>query len=82
MALATESSGFRRQLLWQKAQQLAVDVVLLARKLPRDNASDTSRQLVRSASSIAANIAEGYGRFSQGAYRNHLSIARGSAYEI
>lgn len=34
-----------------------------------------------SACSIPANIAEGYGRFSQPAYRSHISIARGSAFE-
>jgi four helix bundle protein len=39
------------------------------------------RQLFRAGSSIGANLAEGYGRYSQGAYRNHLSIARGSAFE-
>ena len=34
-----------------------------------------------SAASIGANIAEGHGRYAVGAYRNHLSIARGSACE-
>jgi four helix bundle protein len=38
-------------------------------------------QLVRAATSIAANIAEGHGRFTLPAYRNHLSIAKGSACE-
>ncbi len=50
--------------------------------LPRDRAAEViGNQLLRSAGSIPANIAEGYGRFSQAAYRNHLSIARGSAFE-
>lgn len=39
-------------------------------------------QLYRSVSSVPANIAEGYGRFYAGSYKNHLSIARGSCYEI
>ena len=57
-------------------------LVSLVRDLPNDKAADSiGRQLIRSGTSIGANIAEGYGRFSQGAYRNHLSIARGSAFE-
>lgn len=76
------TSGFRSQLLWQKAQEFAAALVILVRDLPEDKATDSlGRQLIRSGSSIAANIAEGYGRYSQGAYRNHLSIARGSAFE-
>jgi four helix bundle protein len=39
------------------------------------------RQLLRSPTSIGANIAEGHSRFTFGAYRNHLSIAKGSAGE-
>ena len=39
-------------------------------------------QLVEAADSVGGNIAEGYGRYSQAAYRNHVSIARGSAFEV
>lgn len=69
-------------MLWQRSQTFAADLILLIRDLPRDIAiNETGRQLIRSATSIGANIAEGYGRYSPGAYRNHLSIARGSAFE-
>jgi len=44
-------------------------------------ASVLGRQVMASAASIGANIAEGYGRYAVGAYRNHLSIVRGSACE-
>ena len=36
---------------------------------------------MRSASSIGANVAEGHGRYTLPAHRNHLSIAKGSACE-
>ena len=38
-------------------------------------------QIRRSAVSIMANIAEGFGRNSRDAFANHLNIARGSAAE-
>jgi len=75
-------ASFRSLLTWQKAQELALESVKLVRELPRDRSADAlGNQLLRSAASVAANIAEGYGRYSPGSYRNHLSIARGSLFE-
>ncbi len=76
------SEDFTRLVLWQKSQQLAADVATLVAGLPRNRAADViGNQVMRSVGSVPANIAEGYGRFSQPAYRNHLSIARGSLFE-
>ncbi len=74
--------GIRSQGLWLKAPELAVDLAAIVADLHRDLATNViGTQVLRSATSIAANIAEGYGRYSQAAYRNHRSIARGSALE-
>lgn len=73
---------FQSLAIWQKAQGLAADVVTLVDALPTTRSAATlGNQLLRSATSVAANIAEGYGRYSEPAYRNHLSIARGSLFE-
>jgi four helix bundle protein len=73
---------FRNLIVWRKSQDLLVQVVGLCRSLPNDRVALVfANQLLRSASAISANIAEGHGRFSAGAHRNHLSIARGSTTE-
>jgi len=75
-------TGFRALAAWQKAQNFAAQTVILVRDIPGDRASETmGLQLLRASASVSANIAEGFGRFSAGAYRNHLSIARGSPFE-
>src|SRR3989304_5850514 len=74
--------SYRKLILWQKAQDLALEVVRIVARLPRDPAARViGRQIVAAASSVGANIAEGHGRFSLPAHRNHLSIAKGSACE-
>jgi len=74
--------SFRDLAVWQKAQELSLLILALVRELPSDRASAIiAQQVLRSATSIAANVAEGHGRFTPAAYRNHLSIARGSANE-
>jgi four helix bundle protein len=74
--------SFKNLEFWKLARQLAVDSIRMSRRFPKDDATRVlTRQFVASVSSIGANIAEGHGRFSRAAYRNHLSIARGSAAE-
>jgi len=74
--------NYRNLAIWQQAQALALEAIEVAGRLPKTGAGPVlARQLVASAASIGANIAEGHGRFSLAAYRNHLSIAKGSACE-
>jgi four helix bundle protein len=74
--------SFRNLAVWQRAQELTDEVLDVIAALPNDRAVNVlSQQILRSASSVAANIAEGHGRYAAGAYRNHLSIARGSTTE-
>jgi len=60
---------------------LAVDSYRLTRSFPKEEIYGLSSQLRRSAASIAANIAEGYGRESTGAYIQALRVAQGSLKE-
>ncbi len=74
--------SFRNLAMWQRAQELTDEVLDFIAALPNDRVTSVlCQQVLRSASSVAANIAEGHGRFAAGAYRNHLSIARGSTAE-
>ena len=74
--------NFHNLILWDKAQTLALDVIRLIAPLPRSAAADViTKQIIRSSSSIAANVAEGHGRYTPGAHAYHLSIAKGSTCE-
>jgi len=78
MALKT----YRELEVWQKAMDLVVSVYRLSGELPATEKYGLASQLQRSAVSIPANIAEGYGRSHRGDYIHHLSIARGSLAEL
>ncbi len=74
--------SYRNLIVWQKAQTLTLAIVQLVAGLPDDKVSRIiTDQIVRSSSSIGANIAEGHGRFSLAAHANYLSIAKASACE-
>ena len=77
-----QAYSYRNLDLWRRAQELALAVVKISESLPKSEAARSiARQVVSSSGSVAANIAEGHGRYSVAAYRNHLSIARGSVAE-
>ena len=64
------------------AMDLAVDTYRLTSGFPKHEQFGITSQIRRSASSIAANIAEGYGRQNRGSYIQFLRIAQGSLKEL
>ena len=77
-----EIRSFEDLIVWQKSHQLFLDV---ARDVGTFPVSATGRvitnQVLRSASSISANIAEGFGRRTGKEYTHYLIVARGSTTE-
>jgi len=61
---------------------LVIAVYELTKRMPDDERYGLTAQTRRSAVSVPANIAEGYGRETRPDYRRHLSIANGSLKEL
>ncbi len=55
-------SSYRDLKVWQDAMQLADECYRLTKAFPREELFGMTSQIRRSAASIPANIAEGYGR--------------------
>ncbi len=68
--------------VWQSAMELAVDCYGLTKAFPKDEMFGLTSQIRRAAVSIAANIAEGYGRENRGSFVQFLRIAQGSLKEL
>ncbi len=64
------------------AIELAVDCYRSTQQFPQAEVYGLTSQIRRSATSIAANIAEGYGRDSRGSYLQFLRISQGSLKEL
>ncbi|HVL42335.1 MAG TPA: four helix bundle protein [Brevundimonas sp.] len=78
----SEVRSYRDLLVWQRAMDLAAATYELTRAYPRDELFGLTSQSRRAAVSIAANIAEGYGRASRRTYSHFLRIAQGSLKEL
>lgn len=74
--------SYRDLRVWQEAMDLAESVYQLTRSFPREELFGFTSQMRRASVSIPANIAEGYGRESTGAYQQSLRIAQGSLKEL
>ncbi|MGB5462259.1 MAG: four helix bundle protein, partial [Aureibaculum sp.] len=68
--------------IWQKSIQLAKLVYEAVLSLPSNEKYGLTSQIKRSAISISSNIAEGAGRNSNKEFKQFLSIANGSSYEL
>ncbi len=74
--------SYRDLKVWQQAMSLAEAAYQLTDVLPTGETHGLVPQIRRSAVSIPANIAEGYGHDSTGSYIQFLKTARGSLREL
>ena len=73
--------NYKKIEVWQIAMDFNVEVYELCNGLPKDERFRIIDQLTRASVSIAANIAEGFGRQHVKEIRQFLYISLGSAYE-
>ena len=72
---------FSELTVWQKAHELTLATYKLTEKLPRSEQYGIVSQLRRSAASVSANIAEGFGRRTTKELLRCLQISRGELEE-
>ena len=73
---------FRQIRVWEKAHQFTLEVYKVTAQFPKEELYGLTSQLRRASASIAANIAEGFGRGGNVELARFLQIAIGSAYEV
>lgn len=74
--------SYRDLQVWQFAMSLAERCYEVTSRFPKEETYVMSSQMRRATISIAANIAEGYGRGSTNGYIQFLRIAQGSNREL
>ena len=76
------SKSFEDLVVFQRALDLMEDVYVATESFPRSELYGLTSQLRRASGSVVASIAEGAGRITYGEWRQMLSEARGSVYEV
>jgi len=74
--------SYKDLIVWQKGIELVNELYAITKKFPKEEIFGLTNQIRRAAVSVAANIAEGWGRNSTKNYIQFLRISRGSLYEI
>jgi four helix bundle protein len=80
--MKTAVKDFKDLAVWQVARELRKEVYALSRTLPDFEKYGLGNQLRPAATSITANIAEGFGRFSYQENVQFCRQARGSLFEL
>ena len=73
---------FREIKVWEKAHLLTLEIYKATASFPTEGRYGLTSQLRRSSASIAANVAEGFGRGGSADLARFLQIGMGSASEV
>ena len=74
--------SYRDTVGWQKGIEIVISSYAFASTLPESEKFGLIPQIKRAATSIPANVAEGYGRGSKADYARFVYIAVGSTREL
>src|SRR6266849_1203755 len=74
--------NYKDLVVWEKAHRLTLAVYKSTRSFPSEEKFGLTSQMRRASASIAANLAEGCGRRSDGEMGRFIQIAMGSAAEL
>lgn len=77
-----EKTGYRKLIVWQKADELAYLVYTNTKDFPKEEIYGIISQLRRASLSIPTNIVEGYGRQGKKELKQFVNIALGSLREV
>lgn len=79
--MAEKITSFEDLRVWQKSQNLAIEVYKITKKFPKAELFAMTSQIRRAATSVSANIAEGFGRVSKADKLHFYTMAYGSLLE-
>jgi four helix bundle protein len=75
-------TNYKELEVWKRSVALTTELYKLTSRFPDAERYGLTSQIRRAATSIPANIAEGWGRGSTGEYVQFLTVARGSLMEV
>ncbi|MBI4178788.1 four helix bundle protein [bacterium] len=74
--------SYRDLFVWQKGYALTLRVYEATKAFPKEEIYGLTSQMRRAAVSVAANVAEGYGRGYRKEYAHYLRMSYGSLMEL
>ncbi len=80
--MRTKSKRFEELEVWKKAHNLTLEIYRLTKSFPNDERFGLISQMRRAATSVPANIAEGYRKRTKKDKLNFYNIAQGSLDEL
>ncbi|MEL6365004.1 MAG: four helix bundle protein [Pseudomonadota bacterium] len=80
--MSGEINSYRDLKVWREGMALAEACYFATRSFPREELFGLTSQIRRSVAAIPANIAEGQGRETSGAFVQFLRVSQGSLKEL